>query len=158
MSREVEEIKHIWWTCVCKGVSWPHQCFNSVHCPMFVTLMAGIICLFSQKLRVTVFLLLLCSLTVSESFWDSSAFETDTDLPSGWMRVRDTSGTYYWHIPTGTTQWEPPSPLGKVNDSMMSPSMSLETTPCEEPEVRSNTLFAWTETLTYEPEDNNILC
>uniref|UniRef100_A0A1B0GRP5 Amyloid beta precursor protein binding family B member 1 n=1 Tax=Mus musculus TaxID=10090 RepID=A0A1B0GRP5_MOUSE len=24
------------------------------------------------------------------------------------MRVQDTSGTYYWHIPTGTTQWEPP--------------------------------------------------
>uniref|UniRef100_H3DR31 Amyloid beta protein binding family B member 1 n=1 Tax=Tetraodon nigroviridis TaxID=99883 RepID=H3DR31_TETNG len=69
-----------------------------------------------------------------ESFWDSSAFETDTDLPSGWMRVRDTSGTYYWHIPTGTTQWEPPSPLGKVGDSIMSSTMSLETTPCEEPD------------------------
>ncbi|XP_008307315.1 amyloid-beta A4 precursor protein-binding family B member 1 isoform X1 [Cynoglossus semilaevis] len=69
-----------------------------------------------------------------ESFWDSNAFETDTDLPSGWMRVRDTSGTYYWHIPTGTTQWEPPSPLSKVVDSIMSSSMSLETTPCEEPE------------------------
>nr|XP_046149738.1 amyloid beta precursor protein binding family B member 1-like isoform X1 [Oncorhynchus gorbuscha] len=67
-----------------------------------------------------------------ESFWDSEAFEADTDLPSGWMRVRDTSGTYYWHIPTGTTQWEPPSPLDKVGDSMMSSSMSLETTPCEE--------------------------
>uniref|UniRef100_A0A665WIH0 PID domain-containing protein n=1 Tax=Echeneis naucrates TaxID=173247 RepID=A0A665WIH0_ECHNA len=52
------------------------------------------------------------------------------------MRVRDTSGTYYWHIPTGTTQWEPPSPLGKVGDSMMSSTMSLETTPCEEHEVR----------------------
>ncbi|XP_034024255.1 amyloid-beta A4 precursor protein-binding family B member 1 isoform X2 [Thalassophryne amazonica] len=69
-----------------------------------------------------------------ESFWDSSAFETDTDLPSGWMRVKDTSGTYYWHIPTGTTQWEPPSPQGKAGDSVMSSTMSLETTPCEEPE------------------------
>ncbi|XP_033968987.1 amyloid-beta A4 precursor protein-binding family B member 1 isoform X1 [Trematomus bernacchii] len=69
-----------------------------------------------------------------DPFWDSSAFETDTDLPSGWMRVRDTSGTYYWHIPTGTTQWEPPSPLGKVGDSTMSSTMSLETTPCEETE------------------------
>ncbi|XP_061683645.1 amyloid beta precursor protein binding family B member 1 isoform X3 [Syngnathoides biaculeatus] len=69
-----------------------------------------------------------------DSFWDSSTFETDTDLPAGWMRVRDTSGTYYWHIPTGTTQWEPPSPLGKVDDSVLSSTMSLETTPCEEPE------------------------
>lgn len=69
-----------------------------------------------------------------ESFWDSSAFETDTELPSGWMRVRDTSGTYYWHIPTGTTQWDPPSPLGRVTDCLLSSSMSLETTPVEEPE------------------------
>lgn len=69
-----------------------------------------------------------------ESFWDSSAFETDTELPSGWMRVRDTSGTYYWHIPTGTTQWDPPSPLGRVSDCLLSSSMSLETTPVEEPE------------------------
>lgn len=62
------------------------------------------------------------------------------------MRVRDTSGTYYWHIPTGTTQWEPPSPLGKVGDSMMSSTMSLETTPCEEPDV-SLKLFVWLVTL-----------
>ncbi|XP_055972009.1 amyloid beta precursor protein binding family B member 1 isoform X2 [Sorex fumeus] len=43
-----------------------------------------------------------------DSFWNPNAFETDSDLPAGWMRVQDTSGTYYWHIPTGTTQWEPP--------------------------------------------------
>ena len=44
----------------------------------------------------------------ADSFWNPNAFETDSDLPAGWMRVQDTSGTYYWHIPTGTTQWEPP--------------------------------------------------
>ncbi|XP_028818538.1 amyloid-beta A4 precursor protein-binding family B member 1-like [Denticeps clupeoides] len=70
-----------------------------------------------------------------ESIWDSNAFETDSDLPPGWMRVRDTSGTYYWHIPTGTTQWDPPLPLDKVDESTMSSSMSLETTPCEEQEI-----------------------
>ncbi|KAG7262314.1 hypothetical protein CRUP_026954 [Coryphaenoides rupestris] len=69
-----------------------------------------------------------------DSFWESNAFETDTDLPSGWMRVRDTTGTYYWHIPTGTTQWEAPSANDKLGDCVMSSSMSLETTPCEEPE------------------------
>ncbi|CAL8347573.1 unnamed protein product [Arctogadus glacialis] len=69
-----------------------------------------------------------------DTFWESNAFETDTDLPSGWMRVRDTSGTYYWHIPTGTTQWEPPSAQDKLGDCVMSSSMSLETTPCEEQE------------------------
>uniref|UniRef100_A0A8B9DX55 WW domain-containing protein n=1 Tax=Anser cygnoides TaxID=8845 RepID=A0A8B9DX55_ANSCY len=39
------------------------------------------------------------------------------------MRVQDTSGTYYWHIPTGTTQWEPPAGLARGSQG---------STPCEE--------------------------
>ncbi|NXG13067.1 APBB1 protein, partial [Grallaria varia] len=42
-----------------------------------------------------------------ESLWPRGA-GTHGDLPPGWLRVQDTSGTYYWHVPTGTTQWEPP--------------------------------------------------
>uniref|UniRef100_A0A8C2HEU5 Amyloid beta (A4) precursor protein-binding, family B, member 1 (Fe65) n=1 Tax=Cyprinus carpio TaxID=7962 RepID=A0A8C2HEU5_CYPCA len=64
-----------------------------------------------------------------ESYWDGSAFETDTDLPAGWMRVQDTSGTYYWHIPTGTTQWEPPGPL-EERPASVSPAV----TPADEPQ------------------------
>ncbi|XP_030648268.1 amyloid-beta A4 precursor protein-binding family B member 1 [Chanos chanos] len=67
-----------------------------------------------------------------ESYWDRSAFETDSDLPAGWMRVRDTSGTYYWHIPTGTTQWEPPSPLEEGMAPERPSSTSPAITPCEE--------------------------
>ncbi|XP_074996649.1 amyloid beta precursor protein binding family B member 1 isoform X1 [Calonectris borealis] len=52
----------------------------------------------------------------ADSFWTRNSFETDSDLPAGWMRVQDTSGTYYWHIPTGTTQWEPPSGLARGSD------------------------------------------
>ncbi|XP_052590991.1 amyloid beta precursor protein binding family B member 2 isoform X6 [Peromyscus californicus insignis] len=40
--------------------------------------------------------------------WSDHSFQTDPDLPPGWKRVRDIAGTYYWHIPTGTTQWERP--------------------------------------------------
>uniref|UniRef100_A0A4W4EB31 Amyloid beta (A4) precursor protein-binding, family B, member 1 (Fe65) n=1 Tax=Electrophorus electricus TaxID=8005 RepID=A0A4W4EB31_ELEEL len=69
-----------------------------------------------------------------ESYWDRSAFETDTDLPAGWMRVRDTSGTYYWHIPTGTTQWEPPSPLEEGAAQERPSSTSPAITPSEEPQ------------------------
>uniref|UniRef100_A0A8C1P0U5 Amyloid beta (A4) precursor protein-binding, family B, member 1 (Fe65) n=1 Tax=Cyprinus carpio TaxID=7962 RepID=A0A8C1P0U5_CYPCA len=65
-----------------------------------------------------------------ESYWDGSAFETDTDLPAGWMRVQDTSGTYYWHIPTGTTQWEPPGPL-EERPASVSPAV----TPADEPQI-----------------------
>ncbi|NXA79962.1 APBB1 protein, partial [Thryothorus ludovicianus] len=42
-----------------------------------------------------------------ESLWPCGA-GAHGDLPPGWLRVQDTSGTYYWHVPTGTTQWEPP--------------------------------------------------
>ncbi|KAJ8342379.1 hypothetical protein SKAU_G00323070 [Synaphobranchus kaupii] len=71
----------------------------------------------------------------AESYWDRSAFETDSDLPAGWMRVRDTSGTYYWHIPTGTTQWEPPSPLEEGGAPRDPSNMSPGLTPTEEPEL-----------------------
>ncbi|XP_018586227.1 amyloid-beta A4 precursor protein-binding family B member 1 isoform X2 [Scleropages formosus] len=71
----------------------------------------------------------------TESYWDRSGFETDTDLPAGWMRVRDTSGTYYWHIPTGTTQWEPPSPLEEGSTSERPSSTSPGITPTEEPQL-----------------------
>ena len=63
---------------------------------------------------------------LADSFWNPNAFETDSDLPAGWMRVQDTSGTYYWHIPTGTTQWEPP---GQASPSQGS-------SPREESQVR----------------------
>ncbi|XP_075799417.1 amyloid beta precursor protein binding family B member 2 isoform X7 [Microtus pennsylvanicus] len=40
--------------------------------------------------------------------WSDHSFQTDPDLPPGWKRISDIAGTYYWHIPTGTTQWERP--------------------------------------------------
>uniref|UniRef100_UPI00398F4212 amyloid beta precursor protein binding family B member 1-like isoform X2 n=1 Tax=Pristiophorus japonicus TaxID=55135 RepID=UPI00398F4212 len=68
-----------------------------------------------------------------DPIWNRNSFETDADLPAGWMRVRDTSGTYYWHIPTGTTQWEPPPPACDQEESSRKPSaMSQCTTPSEE--------------------------
>lgn len=44
----------------------------------------------------------------SADLWSDHSFQTDPDLPPGWKRVSDIAGTYYWHIPTGTTQWERP--------------------------------------------------
>lgn len=68
----------------------------------------------------------------TDCFWPRNSLDTDSDLPSGWMRVQDTSGTYYWHVPTGTTQWEPPSDLGSGEPRMYSPSS--EQMPTEEEE------------------------
>ncbi|XP_028302026.1 amyloid-beta A4 precursor protein-binding family B member 2-like isoform X2 [Gouania willdenowi] len=41
--------------------------------------------------------------------WSEPSFQTDPDLPPGWKKITDMAGIYYWHIPTGTTQWERPS-------------------------------------------------
>uniref|UniRef100_A0A3P9LTL7 Amyloid beta (A4) precursor protein-binding, family B, member 2b n=1 Tax=Oryzias latipes TaxID=8090 RepID=A0A3P9LTL7_ORYLA len=40
--------------------------------------------------------------------WSEQSFQTDPDLPPGWKKITDMAGIYYWHIPTGTTQWERP--------------------------------------------------
>uniref|UniRef100_A0A3B4DN64 Amyloid beta (A4) precursor protein-binding, family B, member 2b n=1 Tax=Pygocentrus nattereri TaxID=42514 RepID=A0A3B4DN64_PYGNA len=42
--------------------------------------------------------------------WGEQSFQTDPDLPPGWKMMTDMAGIYYWHIPTGTTQWERPGP------------------------------------------------
>uniref|UniRef100_A0AAQ4QTR7 Amyloid beta protein binding family B member 2 n=1 Tax=Gasterosteus aculeatus aculeatus TaxID=481459 RepID=A0AAQ4QTR7_GASAC len=40
--------------------------------------------------------------------WQQSV-QKDTDLPPGWKKNTDMGGVYYWHIPTGPTQWEKPA-------------------------------------------------
>ncbi|KAL2094462.1 hypothetical protein ACEWY4_009181 [Coilia grayii] len=76
----------------------------------------------------------------TESYWDRSEFETDADLPAGWMRVRDTSGTYYWHIPTGTTQWEPPSPQEEEGEGT-APERPSSTSPAITPSEESQVIW-----------------
>ncbi|XP_077426842.1 amyloid beta precursor protein binding family B member 2 isoform X1 [Vanacampus margaritifer] len=41
--------------------------------------------------------------------WNEQSFQTDPDLPPGWKKITDMAGIYYWHIPTGATQWERPA-------------------------------------------------
>ncbi|CAH2226227.1 amyloid-beta A4 precursor -binding family B member 1 isoform X1 [Pelobates cultripes] len=69
----------------------------------------------------------------TDCFWTRNSLETDSDLPSGWMRVQDTSGTYYWHVPTGTTQWEPPLEL--CNGENNPYPRCMDHTPSEDAEV-----------------------
>ena len=42
----------------------------------------------------------------------------ELELPEGWREVRNENGTYFWHVPTGTTQWERPQmvPRKKVQE------------------------------------------
>ncbi|NXC42335.1 APBB3 protein, partial [Penelope pileata] len=45
----------------------------------------------------------------TDNLWSDQSLETDPDLPSGWRKIHDSLGTYYWHVPTGTTQWQHPA-------------------------------------------------
>lgn len=46
---------------------------------------------------------------VIDDIWNDQNLTLDSDLPSGWRTIRDSTGTYYWHVPSGTTQWQHPS-------------------------------------------------
>ncbi|NWV24081.1 APBB3 protein, partial [Origma solitaria] len=56
----------------------------------------------------------------TDNLWSDQSLETDPDLPPGWRKICDSLGTYYWHVPTGTTQWQHParttSPGGHTED------------------------------------------
>uniref|UniRef100_A0A8C1V7A2 Amyloid beta (A4) precursor protein-binding, family B, member 3 n=1 Tax=Cyprinus carpio TaxID=7962 RepID=A0A8C1V7A2_CYPCA len=43
------------------------------------------------------------------NIWNDQSLELDSDLPPEWRTICDSTGTYYWHVPTGTTQWQHPS-------------------------------------------------
>lgn len=55
--------------------------------------------------------------------WSEPSFQTDADLPPGWKKITDMAGIYYWHIPTGATQWERPithpAPSGQTESQAM---------------------------------------
>ncbi|XP_035493135.2 amyloid beta precursor protein binding family B member 2 isoform X4 [Scophthalmus maximus] len=55
--------------------------------------------------------------------WSEQSFQTDPDLPPGWKKITDMAGIYYWHIPTGTTQWERPAtrqvPPGQMESQVL---------------------------------------
>ncbi|KAM5192216.1 amyloid beta precursor protein binding family B member 2 [Mantella aurantiaca] len=70
--------------------------------------------------------------------WSDHTFHTDPDLPPGWKKINDIAGIYYWHIPTGATQWERPisaptdlpgSRKGSLSSATSSPTPENEKQP-----------------------------
>uniref|UniRef100_A0A4W4GVP5 WW domain-containing protein n=1 Tax=Electrophorus electricus TaxID=8005 RepID=A0A4W4GVP5_ELEEL len=43
---------------------------------------------------------------ICDDIWNDQSLAPDSDLPPGWRTIRDNAGTYYWHVPSGTTQWQ----------------------------------------------------
>ncbi|XP_069619870.1 amyloid-beta A4 precursor protein-binding family B member 3 [Ranitomeya imitator] len=54
------------------------------------------------------YMLAIIIVNYDDNLWGDQTLEADSDLPPGWRTIRDSSGTYYWHVPTGTTQWQHP--------------------------------------------------
>ncbi|XP_038649488.1 amyloid-beta A4 precursor protein-binding family B member 2-like [Scyliorhinus canicula] len=63
-----------------------------------------------------------------DNLWSDQSLEIDPDLPPGWRTIRDTSGTYYWHVPTGTTQWQHPACTSDISLGSEKLSAALSTT------------------------------
>ncbi|XP_042646028.1 amyloid-beta A4 precursor protein-binding family B member 3 [Tyto alba] len=55
------------------------------------------------------YMLAIVLVNCDDNLWSDHSLETDPDLPPGWRKIRDSLGTYYWHVPTGTTQWQHPA-------------------------------------------------
>lgn len=73
----------------------------------------------------------------SADIWSDHSFQTDPDLPPGWKRISDIAGTYYWHIPTGTTQWERPVSIPvDIQGSRKGSLSSVTSSPTPENEVK----------------------
>uniref|UniRef100_A0A669QG02 WW domain-containing protein n=1 Tax=Phasianus colchicus TaxID=9054 RepID=A0A669QG02_PHACC len=52
------------------------------------------------------YMLAIILVNCDDNLWSDQSLETDPDLPPGWRKIHDSLGTYYWHVPTGTTQWQ----------------------------------------------------
>ncbi|XP_042319934.1 amyloid-beta A4 precursor protein-binding family B member 3 isoform X3 [Sceloporus undulatus] len=55
------------------------------------------------------YMLAIILVNCDDNLWNDQNLEADLDLPPGWRKIHDSSGTYYWHVPTGMTQWQHPS-------------------------------------------------
>lgn len=60
-----------------------------------------------------------------DNIWADQNLLLDPDLPSGWRTIKDSTGTYYWHVPTGATQWQHPSLSGtpQLLDAQVRPEL-----------------------------------
>ncbi|XP_078267807.1 amyloid-beta A4 precursor protein-binding family B member 3 [Rhinoraja longicauda] len=55
------------------------------------------------------YMLAIIIVNCDDNLWNDPSLDSDPALPPGWRTIRDSSGTYYWHVPTGATQWQYPA-------------------------------------------------
>ncbi|XP_069510343.1 amyloid-beta A4 precursor protein-binding family B member 3 isoform X2 [Ambystoma mexicanum] len=74
------------------------------------------------------YMLAIILVNYDDNVWNDQNLEPDPHLPPGWRTIRDTSGTYYWHVPTGTTQWHHPGCSSSEGSSPVSGETILQET------------------------------
>ncbi|XP_035317031.1 amyloid-beta A4 precursor protein-binding family B member 3 isoform X2 [Cricetulus griseus] len=63
------------------------------------------------------YMLAIILVNCDDDLWGDQNLEGETGLPPGWRKIRDAAGTYYWHVPSGSTQWQRPTwELGGAED------------------------------------------
>lgn len=112
-------------------------CFSGVH--LHRTCTTAIPAVQTHGRTVRIFVWLFFFFLFSADIWSDHSFQTDPDLPPGWKKINDVAGIYYWHIPTGTTQWQRPvsiptdlqgSRKGSLGSITPSPTPETEVTYC----------------------------
>uniref|UniRef100_A0A2K5XKT8 Amyloid-beta A4 precursor protein-binding family B member 3 n=1 Tax=Mandrillus leucophaeus TaxID=9568 RepID=A0A2K5XKT8_MANLE len=63
------------------------------------------------------YMLAIILVNCDDDLWGDQSLEGEPGLPPGWRKIHDAAGTYYWHVPSGSTQWQRPAwELGDAED------------------------------------------
>ncbi|PNI22644.1 APBB3 isoform 7 [Pan troglodytes] len=63
------------------------------------------------------YMLAIILVNCDDDLWEDHSLEGEAGLPPGWRKIHDAAGTYYWHVPSGSTQWQRPTwELGDAED------------------------------------------
>ncbi|XP_006866217.1 PREDICTED: amyloid beta A4 precursor protein-binding family B member 3 isoform X1 [Chrysochloris asiatica] len=55
------------------------------------------------------YMLAIILVNCDDDLWGDQSLEGEPGLPPGWRKIHDAAGTYYWHVPSGSTQWQRPT-------------------------------------------------
>ncbi|XP_075996606.1 amyloid-beta A4 precursor protein-binding family B member 3 [Genypterus blacodes] len=86
------------------------------------------------------YMLAIIIVNYDDNIWTDQNLQLDLDLPSGWRTIKDSTGTYYWHVPTGATQWQHPrqSSTPQLKGKQEEPEKQTEGPRQGQPEDRSS--------------------
>ncbi|XP_072204055.1 amyloid-beta A4 precursor protein-binding family B member 3 isoform X1 [Excalfactoria chinensis] len=83
------------------------------------------------------YMLAIILVNCDDNLWSDHSLDTDPDLPPSWRKIHDSQGTYYWHVPTGTTQWQHPTRSTSPGGCLKADGEeTLQETDCQAPAVK----------------------